>query len=135
MFDFAVFLVPTVVGLCRPSGGVVAGVIVAFASVGSVAGRRWAVASTTATGSLLALEVGYRPFVKGLSCSIPDKGDGWPWSGTRAVLKHEVSDASVHFVRDPLTAVISGYKLRPDSDGNYDLGQLGWCFVETDRWD
>jgi len=25
--------------------------------------------------------------------------------------------------------------LRPDADGNYDLGQIGWCFIETDRWD
>lgn len=35
---------------------------------------------------------------------------------------------SLHFIDD--VAVISGEKMRPDSEGNYDLGQLGWCFVD-----
>ena len=65
---------------------------------------------------------------------------GRPWNGwttpviTREVLESVVAAAegeTLHFIED--VAVISGDKLRPDADGNYDLGQIGWCFVETDR--
>ena len=38
----------------------------------------------------------------------------------------------MHFIE--ATAVISVDKLLPGADGNYDLGQIGWCFVENDRW-
>lgn len=64
------------------------------------------------------------------------------WNGwatpvvNREVLESVVAAAegeTLHFIED--VAVISGDKLRPDADGNYDLGQIGWCFIETDRWD
>lgn len=54
---------------------------------------------------------------------------------TRDVLESVIAAAegeTLHFIET--TAVISGDKLRPDADGNYHLGQIGWCFVETDRW-
>ena len=66
---------------------------------------------------------------------------GRRWNGsatpvvTRDVLESVIAAAegeTLHFIET--TAVISGDKLRPDADGNYDLGQIGWCFVETDRW-
>lgn len=66
---------------------------------------------------------------------------GRPWNGwatpvvTRDVLESVIAAAegeTLHFIET--TAVISGDKLRPDADGNYDLGQIGWCFIETDRW-
>lgn len=66
---------------------------------------------------------------------------GRPWNGwatpvvTREVLESVIAAAeggSLYFIET--TAVISGDRLRPDADGYYDLGQIGWCFVETDRW-
>ena len=64
---------------------------------------------------------------------------GQSWNGwvtpivTRSVLESVVAAAegeTLHFIET--TAVISGDKLRPDSDGNYDLGQIGWCFTKVD---
>lgn len=65
---------------------------------------------------------------------------GRPWNGwatpvvNRATLESVIAAAegeTLHFIE--ATAVISGDKLRPDSDGNYDLGQIGWCFIKTDH--
>ena len=50
---------------------------------------------------------------------------------TRDVLESVIAAAdgeTLHFI--DTTAAILGEKLRPDADGKYDLGQLGWCFVE-----
>ena len=50
----------------------------------------------------------------------------------RCLTVAQIGRETLHFIET--TAVISGDKLRPDADGNYDLGQIGWCFIETDRW-
>ncbi|MDV7176010.1 hypothetical protein R4144_22195 [Gordonia amicalis] len=62
---------------------------------------------------------------------------GPSWNGwatpvvTREVLESVVEAAegeTLHFIET--TAVLSGDKLRPDFEGNYDLGQIGWCFIQ-----
>lgn len=64
------------------------------------------------------------------------------WNGwatpvvTRDVLESVIAAAegeTLHFIEN--TAVISGDKLRPGADANYDLGQIGWCFIEANHWD
>jgi len=66
---------------------------------------------------------------------------GQLWNGwttpvvTRDVLESVIDAAegeTLHFIET--TAIISGEKLRPGTDGNYDLGQIGWRFIETARW-
>ena len=54
-------------------------------------------------------------------------------SGSRSHISDRVRSGRIsRFIET--TAVISGDKLRPDADDNYNLGQIGWCFIETDRW-
>ncbi|MCF3940695.1 hypothetical protein [Gordonia tangerina] len=66
---------------------------------------------------------------------------GRPWNGwatpvvTREVLESVIAAAegeTLAFVEN--VAVITGDKLKPDINGHYDLGQIGWCFVQTDHW-
>lgn len=72
----------------------------------------------------------------------PAVGFGQPWNGwatpvvTREVLESVIAATEGESVNiSEGTAVIGGEKLRADADGSYDLGQIGWCFIQPDHWD
>lgn len=64
---------------------------------------------------------------------------GRDWNGWATPVVDRITlESIVALTEDPLhyienVAVISGEKVKPDRDGNYDMGLLGWCFIEVDE--
>lgn len=51
--------------------------------------------------------------------------------GTLEAVVAATEEETLRYV-DEVAIVSSETRLKPDVDGNYDLGELGWCFVRVD---